>query len=269
MSPILKLKNWQLFLVLIIFPIVCMITFQLALFSEIFEIAAQNASSTQMNSFQGFPKAFRWFPLLFMIISIPLFVWLWSFGTIMHKYIPNPRSMKLGRFKAFLIIPFAYMILLSIWMIYMIISFENMASTPEPFGIPTEFATMMLSMIVIFPLHLFSMFCIIYTLRFCAKALVSAERGREAHFGDYVGEFFLIWINFVGLWFIQPRIQAVLATKSPTTIHELNELPNAPINARKTKPVAPSQNEVKDEKPLNFKPDGDPFEHDNDFDGIL
>lgn len=265
----LQLKHWQLFLVLVVFPIACMLLFQLALFSEVFDMAINSAHSPMNSSFQGFPTLFKWFPLLLVIVLIPMFAWQWSFGTTLHKYIPNPRSMKLGRFKAFLIIPFAYFILFSIWMVYLFQSFENMANPPEPMGIPTEFLTMMLSFIIIIPLHLFSMFCMIYTMRFCAKALVSAERGQEAHFSDYIGEFFLIWIQFVGLWFIQPRIQAVLSSRLPTSVQPFNSFDNSPMTARRVKPKAPSETGTTNEKPLNFTPDGDPFEHDDDFDGIL
>ena len=275
MPLLLKLKHWQLFLVLVVLPIFGMVLFQLAMFAEMLEFTAKNASSAMNHSFDGFPATFKWFPLLFISVSVPLFSWLWSFGITMHKYIPHPRMMRLGRFKAFIIIPFAYFILLSLWMVYLFQSLENMTSTPEPLGIPKEIATIILSMIIIIPLHFFSLFCIIYTLRFCAKALVSAELGREAHFGDYIGEFFLIWINFVGLWFIQPRIQAVIQNKRPTNL-VIDELTNPPdpapdqhtLSARKTTNSS-IQEQPKDEKPLNFKPDGDPFEHDNDFDGIL
>jgi hypothetical protein len=61
-------------------------------------------------------------------------------------------------------------------------------------------------MAVILPLHLFSMFCIFYCLYFNAKALKAVEWRRPVTFGDYAGEFFLLWFFPLGIWFIQPRI---------------------------------------------------------------
>jgi hypothetical protein len=59
---------------------------------------------------------------------------------------------------------------------------------------------------LIFPLHLFSMFCIFYCLYFNAKSLKSVELQKPVTFNDFAGEFFLIWFFPVGIWFLQPRI---------------------------------------------------------------
>jgi hypothetical protein len=54
--------------------------------------------------------------------------------------------------------------------------------------------------------HLLSMVCIFLGLRFAAKTMKSVELGRMAKFGDYAGEFFLIWFSPIGVWFLQPRL---------------------------------------------------------------
>ncbi len=59
---------------------------------------------------------------------------------------------------------------------------------------------------IIVPLHLFSMFIIFWGIRFAAKTLKSVELGRMAKFGDYAGEFFLIWFSIIGYWVLQPRL---------------------------------------------------------------
>jgi hypothetical protein len=62
---------------------------------------------------------------------------------------------------------------------------------------------------IIFPLHLFSMFCIFYCLYFIAKSLKSVELQRPVTFNDYAGEFVLIWFFPIGVWVIQPRINNI------------------------------------------------------------
>lgn len=63
---------------------------------------------------------------------------------------------------------------------------------------------------IIVPLHLFSMFCIFYSLYFVAKTFKTVELQREVSFSDFVGEFFLIWFYPIGIWFIQPKINKMI-----------------------------------------------------------
>jgi hypothetical protein len=50
-------------------------------------------------------------------------------------------------------------------------------------------------------------------LYFVAEGLVIAETGKRVSFFDCVGPFFLIWFFVIGVWFIQPRINRLYATK--------------------------------------------------------
>jgi hypothetical protein len=65
---------------------------------------------------------------------------------------------------------------------------------------------------LIIPLHLFSMFCIFYSLYFIAKALKTVESQKTVSFSDFAGEFFLIWFFPIGVWIIQPRINKLFET---------------------------------------------------------
>ena len=56
---------------------------------------------------------------------------------------------------------------------------------------------------IIIPLHLFSMFCIFYLI---AKTIKTAELQRKVGFGDFAGEFFLLWFYFIGIWINQPKV---------------------------------------------------------------
>jgi hypothetical protein len=63
---------------------------------------------------------------------------------------------------------------------------------------------------VIVPIHLFSMFCIFYTIYFVAKTIKTVELKREVKFGDFAGEFFLLWFYPVGVWILQPKLNKMI-----------------------------------------------------------
>ena len=63
---------------------------------------------------------------------------------------------------------------------------------------------------VIVPLHLFSMFCIFYSLYFVAKTFKTVELQREVNFSDFAGEFFMIWFYPIGIWIVQPKINKMI-----------------------------------------------------------
>jgi hypothetical protein len=47
-------------------------------------------------------------------------------------------------------------------------------------------------------------------LAFPVRVLKSIELEREAKFGDYLGDFFLILFFPIGIWFLQPRIRKIV-----------------------------------------------------------
>lgn len=63
-----------------------------------------------------------------------------------------------------------------------------------------------LSMVIVVPAHLFSMFCIFYLMFKAAKTIKIAEVQKPVSFGDFAGEFFLLWFFPIGIWFLQPKI---------------------------------------------------------------
>lgn len=68
---------------------------------------------------------------------------------------------------------------------------------------------------LIIPLHLFSIFCMLFALYFIAKALKSVEIMKQARFNDFIGEFFLFWFFPIGIWFLQPRINKLFDDNLP------------------------------------------------------
>ena len=53
---------------------------------------------------------------------------------------------------------------------------------------------------------LLMLFSIVYLFYFASKALVSAEQGKRTSFKDHASEMFQLLFGWVGIWFIQPRI---------------------------------------------------------------
>jgi hypothetical protein len=183
MTKLLTLKHWQLFGLLMGFPM-------------IFQFVIMGSVMTSRNP----TIMFAAFPIM-MILFIGLFFgWFYALGTNLHKKLPYTVTMNLTKFKIFLFIPVVYMLFLSVFMFGM---FSNISTGGQPN--PAIFA-------LIVPLHLFSMFCIFYCLYFNAKALKTVEWQKPVTFSDFAGEFFLIWFFPIGVWIIQPRINKLFDT---------------------------------------------------------
>ena len=73
---------------------------------------------------------------------------------------------------------------------------------------PIEYGGIIIAVII--PLHFFSMFCILYCFYFTAKTIKTAELERKVGFGDFVGEFLLLWFYPIGIWFLQPRVNKLI-----------------------------------------------------------
>ncbi len=176
MTKLLTLKHWQLFGLLVGVPIV-------------FE------SITIGSIISGNSGAVIYImPVIMILFMVLYFGWFYSLGANLYKILPESVTMSLMRFKIFLFIPVVYIIFFSVFIFGM---FSRSLSGLQPD--PSMFTW-------IFPIHLFSMFCIFYCLYFIAKALKAVELQRPVTFGDYAGEFFLIWFFPIGIWIIQPRI---------------------------------------------------------------
>jgi hypothetical protein len=176
MTNFLTLKHWQLFGLLLGFPIVL----QLIAFG--FVISSNDPSTI-----------FYLFPMVMILFSGTFFGWLYALGTNLHKKLPSTVTMNLTRFKILLLIPFIYISFISILISGM---FESLVAIAE-----TD-----IIIFVLIGLHLFSMFCVFYCLYFNAKALKTVESQQLVTFSDFIGEFFVIWFFPIGIWILQPRI---------------------------------------------------------------
>lgn len=204
----LKAKHWQLFIAAIGLPIIMVMIMLMSIFNLI--------SNNPMKEPEPENLTILFFMIPFVVIigNFTHFFWMYTMSTELQKYqSPMTRAFKVRRFKTFFIFPIVYMIFLSIFIGYIV---HSITSRTEP-----NFIFIALAGILVFFLHLLSIFAIIYTMYFTAKTITSVEMKKETHFSDYIGDFFLIWFFPVGIWFLQPRINRLLEEQNFTEYEEL------------------------------------------------
>lgn len=147
----------------------------------------------------------RWMMLLGLPIYGIIFGWLWSVAIGLQNKIPENVTMKVRKFKILFFIPLLYLSGIMVYFFFAFGSFFQIDPMPNPQLILGVFA-------IILPLHLFSMFCIFYIIYFVSKTLKTVELQREVKFGDFVGEFFMVWFFPIGIWIIQPKVNKMIGS---------------------------------------------------------
>ncbi|WP_225037315.1 hypothetical protein [Winogradskyella sp. SM1960] len=193
----LKAKHWQLFLLLLGIPLAFQFYMIFSMFSDF-----ESNSNPNTESMMGF---FGLFPLIMILFTGLFFGWFWSIAIGLKEKIPTEIKMKTKKFKLFFFFPLVYILVL---MIYMTGLFSGIKTAGFELG--------NWIVAIILPLHIFSMFCIFYSMYYVAKTIKTAELKREVGFGEFAGEFFLLWFYFIGIWIIQPKINKLAEDKNTT-----------------------------------------------------
>ncbi|MEP2279525.1 hypothetical protein [Maribacter sp.] len=204
----LKAKHWQLFILMLGIPL----AYQIFALFQLFELRTL-ASETSDNNGVGVTEVvnenlfyFDFFPYIMILYIVIFFGWFWSMAIGLQKNIPSEITMKVQKFKILFFIPLIYIILLLVFM-------GGLFS-----GISTNsFSLIGWPLYIFVLLHLFSMFCIFYSMYFVAKTIKTAELKRKVKFGDFAGEFFLLWFYFIGIWIIQPKVNTLYKNANTTT----------------------------------------------------
>jgi len=216
-NKLLNARHWKLFVITTGIPFVLFIVMIIIQVSMI--VSQQGQPATRMSA--NFSPAIIIVPAIIGIVMLFAafihFAWIFSVATGLQPFMhPEMRKLKVKRFRLFFFFPLAYAVVIPLFMF----SISNMINVDkEP-----NLGVLIPVFILMFCLHFFSAFCMIYTLYFTAKTLRSAEMQKEAHFSDYIGEFFLIWFYPVGIWFIQPRVNAIV---NGTAARKAGALPHA------------------------------------------
>lgn len=192
----LKAKHWQIFLPVILIPLVSTFIFGLTIIISIMDNPPKD--------FDDLYWIFYLMPFIIFISGFVHFGWLWSVITKLsgHEYIRDMR-FPLLRIKLFFWIPIVYILLLP--PVFGITMLENLILNSAE-DIPA-FISMLLFMMI---MHFACIFFIMHTIFFVSKIIKSGELKREVTFSDFVGDFFLILFFPIGIWFIQPKINAIL-----------------------------------------------------------
>jgi membrane-associated HD superfamily phosphohydrolase len=184
MEIYLKAKHWQIFTLLMGVPFVLQI------------ILIANYSFDMMIVFT---------PALTVLYIVVFFGWFWAIGTRLNRKLPSTVNLNLNLFKVFLAIPIIYIFGISIYM--SMVAMGLIESDSSPIFAMSDIIN------VIFPVHIFSMFCIFYSMWFTAKTIKSIEFKRAVSFSEFAGEFFLLWFFPIGIWIIQPKINKIIEHK--------------------------------------------------------
>ncbi|MBD2768549.1 hypothetical protein IC235_11690 [Hymenobacter sp. BT664] len=188
MQALLRLKAWQLFLLLFGVPMVLQAVVISALFTE----------SEILDPWAVVGLLF----VAFLTLGL-LLVWVYALGSHLYRRLPATTVMSLTRFRIAVVLPVAYVFLL---LLYAGNVFRE-GSQVSVNGFITLFVL----------LHLSSMACLFYCLYFTAKALKTVERNAPVPVSEYLGEFFLLWFFPVGIWVLQPRVNRLFAAPPSQT----------------------------------------------------
>jgi hypothetical protein len=186
----LKAKHWQLFGLMFGLPMI----FQFIIMGTMMA----NIGSMQEPEPSNVFNSMKLFPIIMIVYMGVFFGWFWSIAIGLQVKIPQNIKMKVKNFKIFFFIPLFYLTVLSVLIsiMFMRISDGN--------GLGGGVITGQVGIII--PLHLLSIFSMFYILYFVSKTIKTVELQREVSFGDYAGEFFMIWFYPIGIWIIQPKL---------------------------------------------------------------
>jgi hypothetical protein len=191
----LKAKHWQLFLLTFGIPMIFQFVMMGTMFANV--VSRNNPDPTFMFNNMKF------FSIMMILFMGVFFGWFWSVAVGLQSKVPQDVKMKVKKFKVFFFIPIVYLLFITLFMGIQMNGL--MTNGTEPSG-----GLISGLVVVIVPLHLFSMFCIFYSLYFVAKTFKTVELQREVTFSDFAGEFFMIWFYPIGIWIVQPKINKMV-----------------------------------------------------------
>ena len=127
------------------------------------------------------------FQILYLFGTVIYLTWIFSMGYVMHSFVQSPSKPKI---------------------IYFEISFLFFVVT----AITTYFVSLdALSKYLMWPLTAIETVAFFYSFGFAARMLESVKQGEIANRSDSVWTFLYIMFFPIGIWFLQPSINRILA----------------------------------------------------------
>lgn len=116
------------------------------------------------------------------------FLWIYSLASDSFALLPNGHSLSLWKLRIPIIYSLVYIVLVTL-----------VFSTIEQWLIP---------------FHIVMMISVLFVFYYASKIIVTAESGLDTHLVDYLPIIFGFWFFFIGVWFIQPKVQNLLEKNS-------------------------------------------------------
>ena len=183
----LTMKHWQLFLLLMGIP--------MALQMAAIPIVLDNSG--------GLEIVLQAMPYVIILVAGFFFAWVHTLGAALHAKLPESAPMSLLTFRLMLAIPATLVLTIAVlaWLVF--------TDHTEVFrGMDDAFVSAFLI------LYFMSLFATLYVLYFISKSLVSVEEQAPVTFKRYAGAFFALWFFPLGIWFFQPRVNAIFDESS-------------------------------------------------------
>lgn len=192
-NKLLRAKHWQIFLLVVGIPVIA-------------QIALGVLVSTPIDQDRAIFPFLEIVPILGFGLMVIFAAWFWAVGTGLQQLIPANLQLKVSRFRLAFFFPIAY----GVYLIFFLIStIQLFAATSSPGDVQATI-NMQHHLVIIIPFHLIAMFCIFYCMYFVAKTFKTAVLQRKVTFGEYLGTIFAIWFFPIGIWSIQPQINALV-----------------------------------------------------------
>lgn len=175
MPHLLRLKHWQVFLLLFVLPFLL----QYGLLALCAATAVRPGWVITL--------------LLDALPSVAYILWLWRVGWSLFRRLPTTIRISSLYFHAGAV----YFMLYTLLFIYTIsLVKESVLEGNLPFGM----------LLLLLPMHLLATFCFLYMVYFVARSLVSVEQQRVVGLGEFAGAYFLFMFLPLGIWLLQPRL---------------------------------------------------------------
>ena len=188
-NKLLRAKHWQIFLLVVGIPIIA-------------QIALGVMVSAPIDQDRAFFPFLEILPILSFGLMAIFAAWFWAVGTGLQQLIPTNLQLKVSRFRLAFFFPLAY----GVYLIFFFVNVIRIFAELNPMDDAQPNLDIQQHLIIIIPLHLISMFCILYCMYFVAKTFKTAVLQRKVTFLEYLGTIFAIWFFPIGIWSIQPQI---------------------------------------------------------------
>jgi amino acid permease len=142
--------------------------------------------------------------IITVIWAVVIAYCIYLLGNSLYQKLPIGHDLKVKQFHFNLLFPLVY---LTIVLILFDGGYEINQNNYNEFG---------WWLVVIIPLHLYTMYCMFYTIWFIAKCIATIENNRVVEFDSYAGNFFLLWFFPIGIWFIHPKVRKIFSMDAET-----------------------------------------------------